>query len=245
MVLSPVRKRRAAEPGRRNSAGPRMGPDHARPGFFRRNGQAWRTHPAAAVREARLSGSLKMGEPPACAGRLVRSENDPAGLTPRAGAESGVENRRPDSRSGEKGGADVRPSGGADRFARWREPAVPGPAPSARWSNPRAAGAADGKESPVETPGPGRGPPPESSGPPPAHAATTTAWALGPYDGAAPGPGKWETSGRSPRAGPEGSTTRVAPAGRGRRRRCPGRYRRACCDGSGFRQLRRTGSRAA
>lgn len=114
----------------------------------------------------------------------------PAGLTPRADAESGVGTRRPDSGSWQRGRADVPPFGAADRRAHWPEPFVPGKASSARWPSPHAAGAADDKESPRETTDPRSGPSLESNRPPAADPARTTTWSLGPCAAAAPRPGK-------------------------------------------------------
>ena len=71
-------------------------------------------------------------------------------FTPRTGIESGVDNRRRDSRSWQRGGANVRPSGGADRFASWPGPAASGRALSAPPPGTLAAGAANGKGSPAQ-----------------------------------------------------------------------------------------------
>ena len=103
--------------------------------------------------EPQLDGCAQtVAGPPARRGPWARKGGH-RGVTPKAGVESGVDNRRRDSRSWQRGGADVRPSGEADRFASWPGPAASGRALSAPPPGALAAGAANGKGSPAQKAG--------------------------------------------------------------------------------------------
>jgi len=86
-------------------------------------------------------------------------ENRRRQLTPRAGVERRVENRRRDSRSWERGGANVPPSGATGRPANWSAASAPGTAPSARPLGAPAVGATGGKASPAQRAAPTPRPP--------------------------------------------------------------------------------------